>query len=793
MLNIFELIDDSVSTFRWLVGVCAAIGFTLMPPVGLAVEHKPAFDREIRPILAAKCMHCHGPDAKTRHADLRLDDSRSLSRVAKKNTQGISEILVRIRAQDDDLKMPPPDSKIVLTKQEIESISSWIESGAGYQAHWSFVSQKRPTLPAAVFFPGDGGNVRSAAVENSIDRFVQQRLSQENLQPASPAEPATLIRRVTLDLTGLPPDLREVSAFVADDSPGAYELLVDRLLNSPRYGEHMAATWLDAARYADTDGYQNDRLRYQHAWRDWVVMALNENLPYDQFIIEQIAGDLLPKATLKQQIATGFGRNHRINSEDGSIPNEWHVEYVADRVDTIGTVFMGLTIGCARCHEHKYDPITQKEYYRLFAYFNNVPEWGVGPNNGNSPPFIDVPENWQSLSPGNDQPVTPEPVVLRQARQEAGNGLRRPQPGGPSTVMVMHELPQPRPTYMLLRGRYDAPDRSEQLAPGIPASLGSANAAGTQRNRLDLARWLVQPDHPLTARVAVNRIWQHFFGTGLVKTSENFGAQGDRPSHPELLDWLAVEFVESQWDIKSLQRMIVLSATYRQRSATNATAMEQDPENRLLARGPRLRLSAFAMRDCALTAAGLLAEQIGGPPVKPYMPADIWSSISNNKYEQGTGVDLYRRSLYTYWRRTIPPPTMINFNSATREFCSVRNDRTNTPLQALTLMNNVVFVESARMLAERTLREIPSPSVESQIRFAFASITARQLRVQELDLLREAALSFRQHFQTSSEAAEQLLSMGEHPRDNSLASVELATLTMVCSLILNLDEAITKE
>jgi len=627
-------------------------------------------------------------------------------------------------------------------------------------------------------------------VRNPIDAFVRSRLEKEQLAPSPEAGRATLIRRLSLDLTGLPPAPQEVDAFLADPRSDAYERLVDRLLQSPRYGEHMAVAWLDAARYADTDGYQNDRYRYMHVWRDWVVLALNANQPYDQFLIEQIAGDMLPDATLKQQIATGFCRNHRINSEDGSIPEEWHVENVVDRVDTLGTAILGLTLGCARCHDHKYDPLSSREYYRLFACFNNVPEWGVGPNNGNSPPFIQVPDSWPDLSAEEDVARTPAPLKLRRARKEAGNGLLRPQAGNNQTVMVMHELETPRPTYLLLRGQFNTPDKSEILAPGVPGFLNQFSGH-TPNNRLELARWLVHPRHPLTARVAVNRMWQQFFGIGLVRTAGNFGTQGELPSHPDLLDWLSVQFVESRWNVKALQKLILMSATYRQSSNTGSELSERDPENRLLARGPRFRLHPFALRDSMLSASGLLIEKFGGLPAKPYMPPGIWRSISNNTYKQDKGDQLYRRSLYTFWRRTIPPPNMVNFNSSEREVCVVRRDRTNTPLQALTLMNNVTFVESARFLAERMMKD--SADDRAAIDSGFRRMLARSPRPEERVLLENACHQFRAEFRDRKTAAIELLSVGEKPRDQTLDPIRHAALTMIASLIMNLDEAITKE
>ena len=540
-----------------------------------------------------------------------------------------------------------------------------------------------------------------------------------------------------------------------DPSDSSLEKFVDRLLESPAFGEHMAVNWLEVARYADTDGYQNDRYRYHHVWRDWVIGAFNANKPYDQFIIDQLAGDMLPKATLTDQIATAFCRNHRINSEDGSIPEEWHVENVVDRVDTFGTAFLGLTVSCARCHDHKYDPISQQDYYELFAYFNNVPEWGVGPNNGNSPPFIKVPASWPNLTKQQDAFLPPDPVKLNRARaNEAGNGLKRPQAGSPQTLMIMHEMQTPRETYLLKRGQYNQPDKTHRLLPDVPEAI-SFESAGQPGNRYQLAQWLVHPDNPLTARVAVNRFWQQLFGIGLVKTSENFGIQGELPSHPRLLDYLARDFIKSQWDVKALLKKIVLSGTYQQRSHVTPELLKRDPENRLLARGPRFRLSGFALRDQALATSGLLVDKVGGVSVKPYMPPKIWRAMSNNTYKQGKGQDLYRRSLYTYWRRTIPPPTMMNFNAAAREVCITRTDRTNTPLQALTMLNNRIFVESARKMAERMLQEVEG-SAENKIRYGFQLVLTRQPTVEELAILKQLYREARQQFVAAPKSATKL-------------------------------------
>jgi len=755
----------------------------LLAVTAVANAEEPVnFNRQIRPILAESCFQCHGPDAKKREAKLRLDQPKSTASVLTAGKPTESELIARILSADPDTRMPPANAGKQLSSAQKTLLVRWVKEGARYTGHWAFqpVVQAEPPLIA-----------ENRWGRNEIDSFVLARLKAEGLQASDRAQLATLLRRISLDLTGLPPSQADVAPVLKDPSDRSLEQYVDRLLESPAFGEHMAVSWLEVARYADTDGYQNDRYRYHHVWRDWVIQAFNTNKPYDQFIIDQLAGDMLPKATLTDQVATAFCRNHRINSEDGSIPAEWHVENVVDRVDTFGTAFLGLTVSCARCHDHKYDPISQQDYYELFAYFNNVPEWGVGPNNGNSPPFIEIPASWPNLTKQQNAFLVPDPVKLNRARaNEMGNGLKRPQAGSPQTLMVMHEMKEPRVTYLLKRGQYNQPDKSQQLSPDVPKAI-SFTSAGRPGNRYELAQWLVHPDNPLTSRVAVNRFWQQLFGVGLVKTSENFGIQGELPSHPQLLDYLARDFVESHWDVKRLLKKIVLSATYQQRSHVTPALLDRDPENRLLARGPRFRLSGFALRDQALAASGLLVNKVGGVSVKPYMPPKIWRAMSNNTYKQGKGQDLYRRSLYTYWRRTIPPPTMMNFNAAAREVCITRTDRTNTPLQALTMLNNRIFVEGARKMAERMLQEVEGP-LEAKIRYGFQLVLTRQPTAEELDILLQLYKETRQQFVAAPKSATSLLSVGESKRAVQLKPVNLAAMAVVASTILNLDEAVTK-
>ena len=729
------------------------------------------FARDIRPLLSDACYNCHGPDAKAREGNLRLDD-RAAALGAGVLADG--EMLRRLTSTDPDERMPPPESNRVLSDENRTKLTQWLEAGAAWPSddrHWAFVPPKRPRLAKVN---------NSAWPRNGIDHFVLAKLEQSQLAPSPEADKATLLRRVSFDLTGLPPTIGELDAFLSDPSPDAYEKAVDRLLDSPRYGEHMALGWLEASRYADTDGYQNDRLRYMWVWRDWLIHALNDNMPFDRFVTEQMAGDLLPDRNFFKQVATGFNRNHRINSEGGSIPDEWIVEYVADRVETMGTMFLGLTMNCARCHDHKYDPIAQKDFYQLFAFFNGIDEAGLGPNNGNSPPFIPVPKSWPNLTADEAKFVEPEPMKINVVQ----TSVPRPQPGSPETVMVLHELAKPRPTYVLNRGQYDQPNKSETLHPATPPVLGAWNK-NWPNNRIGLANWLMDPKHPLTARVTVNRLWQHYFNLGLVKTSENFGVQGEQPTHPALLDWLATEFVRRDWNVKAMHKLIVTSATYRQSSARR---LERDPENRLLARGPRKRLTPYAIRDAALFNSNLIVGKIGGPSVKPYMPPGIWKSISNSTYKQDKGDKLYRRGMYTYWRRTLPPPTMMTFNAAAREICTVRNDLTTTPLQALTLMNNKTFVEASRFLAERMLQQGEKPA--ERIAWAFRSVTSRNPGPDELNLLLADLKLFEEEFEKDPGSAKKLLTIGERKADTKLSPTQLAAYALIANTLLNLDEAI---
>lgn len=757
-------------------------GFLVLLWAGSHAHAAVDYARDVRPIFSDTCFKCHGPDDRARKGGFRLDRREGV--FGKEAPEGliqpgkpaVSALYQRLTTSDLDELMPPPDSGLKLTPAQLDIMRLWIEEGAKWpedDRHWAFVPPDRPAVPGA----------REAGF-NPIDRFARARLEKEGIAPAPPADKASLLRRVTFDLTGLPPTPAELRAFLADDSDEAYGRVIDRLLATDRYAEHMALPWLEAARYADTDGYQNDRLRYMSVWRDWVLMALRDNMPFDRFTLEQMAGDLIPDRNFYTQVATGFNRNHRINSEGGAIPDEWIVEYVADRVETLGTVYLGLTLNCARCHSHKYDPVTQKEFYQLFAFFNGIAEAGLGPNDGNSPPFVPVPRSWPMLGPEETGFVVPEPprVKLQQT------SVPRPQAGKPGTVMVLHEMEKPRDTHVLTRGLYNQPNKAEKLARETPAVLGLMGERFS-RDRVGLAKWLTSPDNPLVSRVTVNRFWQHFFGRGLVRTSENFGAQGELPSHPGLLDWLATEFIRLGWDMKSMHRLIVMSATYRQASEGTKAGMARDPENVLLSRGPRKRLSPYQIRDAALFSSGLLVEKLGGPSVKPYMPPGLWRSISNRKYDQGKGDDLYRRSIYTYWMRTIPPPTMMTFNAADREMCSVRRELTTTPLQALTMMNNVTFVEAARKVAERVQLE-GGNRVGDRIGFLFELILSRTPTPREQQAMLKDYRAHKAEFARDEAGVAGLLGVGESSANAGLPSIETATWAMLANTLMNLDEAI---
>jgi hypothetical protein len=1064
-MRIFQITDHTNGPCaRWRHGWCASLLPALVVGASLAVSATPSrpgstpriqFNRDIRPILADNCFTCHGPDRGKRMADLRLDvrDAAIARGVLVPGHAERSKLIARIFEKDEGRRMPPVFSHKRLTEVQKNLLRRWVEGGARYELHWAYVP-----LPARVQVPVVQ---HPAWCRNEIDRFVLARLEREGLRPSPDADRAIWLRRVTLDLTGLPPTVPEVDAFLADRSPRAREGVVDRLLASPRYGERMAAPWLDVARYADSYGYQSDQLCPTWPYRDWVVKAFNDNLPYDQFITWQLAGDLLPNASREQRLATAFNRLHRMTNEGGSVPEEWRLEGVADRVATFGTAFMGLTVECARCHDHKYDPVTQRDYYALSAFFNSIDEYGLydradivptpslllptpeqerelaaaqaavtqaeqalartrvereaafrdwlahrpqpgfadltgrfdfeqfdgtklpnlvagatqhgvrqdevplvegrvgkaaqfdGENNVNFPELGRFPRHapftiafWM-----RDAGIAAEPAVVFQAcsgtdtgphgydlllehgrltarlfRHWPGNavavrtrqaippetwthvavtcdgssraaGLRIYLDGKPAAldvvrdhlyksigeqtlvfgqrfrdrgfkggridelaiftralttlevaqladgraleaaladprghetelretyfsavdpetrkaaaalaaarggvvaaedaqveVAVMDEMPEPRPTYVLARGRYDAP-RSEANRVGRDAPAGIMPfPGGLRRDRLGLARWLTRPDHPLAARVAVNRLWAVLFGRGLVETQENFGTQGKPSTHPELLDWLARDFVRSGWNTKAFLKMIVLSSAYGQASALRPELLGRDLQNLLLARGPSHRLGAEAIRDVALAASGLLDERIGGPPVSPYQPGDLWreSNSMSPPYRQSVGRDLYRRSLYTVWKRTAPIPNMMTFDAVSREVCVARRQTTSTPLQALVLLDDPQFVEAARALGERTLKE-GGPTAAERVRFAFRRLATREPTSDEMKLLVALYEQQRWLFRREPDQAARLIVIGDSKPDPALPPGELAAATVLAQAVLNLDATI---
>ena len=745
------------------------------------------FNRDVRPILSENCFECHGPDAAKRKADLRLDTGAPGQAIITAGKPSGSELFKRITHADPEERMPPVDSGRALTSSDIETLRAWISQGAKWEKHWAFIPPKRPTIPPAN---------NSARQSGAIDRFVLAKLQRAGLQPSPRADRETLLRRVSFDLTGLPPTPREIDAFLADASPRAYERVVDQLLASPRYGERMALDWLDAARYADSHGYSLDRRRVMWPWRDWVIGAFNDNMPFDRFAVEQIAGDLLPDSTVDQQVATGFNRNHSIQSEGGVINEEYRVETVVDRVETTSAVFLGLTFGCARCHDHKYDPISQKEFYEFYALFNNVPETAHVGNADKlaDKPFVKLPSaaqreqmDRQRAEIAELEKKSVEEKKLKAARKAlAALGQAVP------TAMVMGELSPARKTFVLTRGQYDQPSDVEVSA-GLPAALGQWPAAAP-RNRLGLAKWIVGSENPLTARVVVNRLWQMHFGTGIVKSSEDFGAQGEWPTNPALLDWLADEFVRSGWNRKAMHKLIVMSATYRQASRVTPGLLEADPANRLFARGPRFRLPAEMIRDHALAASGLLVGRLGGESVRPYQPPGLWDDVVYEnvpRFVQDHGGKLYRRSLYTYWKRSVPPPNMQAFDAPSREVCVLTRAKTNTPLAALVLMNDPTFVEASRKLAERVLHD-GGATAESRLALLHRLVCGRRPTERELDLLRGGLAELQTSFRAEPEAARRLLAVGESPHDPVLDAVELAAYASLANAVLGTDEAITR-
>lgn len=733
------------------------------------------YNFHIRPILSDRCFKCHGPDGEKREAGLRLDTEEG-AYAALKDSKGKhaivpgdplnSVVYTRLITTDTAELMPPPSENLPLSKYEIQLIEKWIKQGAKYKKHWAFITPSKSSLPKVD---------DQKWPKQPIDYFVLSAMESKGYSPAPEADKERLLRRVSLDLTGLPPSLELQDKFLNDNSPNAYEKIVDELLRSPHYGEKMAVSWLDLARYADSHGYQDDGLRTMWPWRDWVIHAFNKNYSYKQFVQWQLAGDLFPNPSLEQILATGFNRNHKITQEGGVIDEEYRVEYVSDRTNTFGKSFLAITYECAKCHDHKYDPVSQRDYFGTFAFFNQVDEKGY--QGDISLASLGDPPNMQITTKQIDS-------VLRFINKKDT---------APVTVMVMKDLTKGRPTRLLRRGSYDAP--ADTVPFTTPIAILRFDSGRFANNRLGLAEWLFHKDNPLTARVYVNRIWQQFFGRGIVKTVGDFGMQGELPSHPELLDWLAVDFVEKGWDIKQLVKRIVTSAAYRQSSELTQKKKETDPENIWLSRFSRKRLSAEEQRDLVLASGGLLVREIGGPSLKTYQPKGIWEASTSGrgqlaKYVQDHGDDLYRRTIYTFIKRTVPPPAMLVFDAVNRDQCEVNRIQTSTPLQALVMMNDPQVLEASRVMAERMMSK--GRDDEKTIQDVFRSIVNRMPSKKETSMLLSYYQKEQQEFSTNAKRASAFLSVGEYPRVAKLNEPKTAALMQVVHTIFNLDESTNK-
>ncbi|MEX2593771.1 MAG: PSD1 and planctomycete cytochrome C domain-containing protein [Anditalea sp.] len=768
--------------FRYILHILILPAFLLVsscndkgsPSGDLTSNDQISYNFHVRPILSDNCFACHGPDANKQEAGLRLDLEES-AYAALKETPGAhaivpgkpgkSEVVRRITTADGSEKMPPPDSNLELSEEEIAILEKWVEQGAVYEEHWAFVPPEKQELPEI--------EDPSRAI-NEIDYFTFDKMRQQGLAPNAPASGMHLLKRLSLDLNGLPPSLELMEEFPNGGDPADYDRLVDRLLDQRSFGERMALLWMDIARYSDSYGYQDDNVRTQWPYRDWVIHAFNSNLPYDQFITWQLAGDMLPDASKEQILATAFNRNHKYTEEGGVIEEEYRIEYVLDKTNTFSKAILGVTAECAQCHDHKYDPISQENYFQLFAFFNNTPEKGYEGDVSQSKPA-----------------KTPIMFIESEDTEELLDFVNR-QDTSRIMVSVMDELDTLRPTYILDRGLYDAP--TEQVSPGTPEAI-MAFSDTLPKNRLGLARWTVSKENPLTARVFVNLVWQEIFGKGLVKTAGDFGMQGDMPTHPGLLDWLAVDFMENDWDIKRLVKLIVSSATYRQSAIVEPDKLKQDPENVYLARAPRLRLSAEHIRDLVLASSGLLVQEVGGPSVKPYQPAGLWEASTSGRgelaiYRQDHGDDLYRRGLYTFIKLTSPPPKMGIFDASNRDLCEVTRGRTNTPLQALAMLNDPLVLEASRILAVGLTSRHDDPA--TAIQEAFKRIVCRSPAEQELNILEGYYLDELDKFSDHPEEMLQVVTVGEYPMEEETKTPELAAMMQVVVALYNLEETITK-
>jgi hypothetical protein len=768
--------------WRCSVAIPLLSGLTL---VSASVADEPVdFTRDIRPILSNKCFACHGPDEAERQAGLRLDDAKIAKAALDSGVTAIvpgdpdeSELIHRIRHSDDSQRMPPAEFGKPLTPDEIALLRGWIEQGAPYAAHWAYIKPAKPAPPTA---PEEWRHWP----RNAIDQFALQAMCAHELKPSPEADRYALVRRAFLDLTGLPPTIDEADAFVESDDPQAYEKLVDDLLQRPSYGEHWARMWLDLARYADSAGYADDPPRVIWAYRDWVIKAINANMPFDQFTIEQIAGDLLPHASEEQLIATAFHRNTMTNNEGGTQDEEFRNAAVVDRVNTTLAVWMGTTMACAQCHDHKYDPISQEEYFQVFAIFNNTED----ADRGDESPVLKIYSDEQRRQHADLAARLAQSIGQVNVAAKSAAELFAISPT--TTLPIVRELSSNRrPTLLQYRGNYL--DQGPEVAPGVPAAFHAADA-DRPLDRLSLARWLVDEDNPLTARVVANRYWEALFGRGIVPTSEEFGSQGEPPTHPELLDWLAAELMDSGWDTRALVRTIVTSAVYRQSSQMVGETAKADPDNRWLARGPRVRLGAEVVRDQALAVSGLLSHKMHGPPVRPPQPNMGLTAAfgSSTDWETSAGDDRYRRGVYTTWRRSNPYPSMATFDAPNREVCTLRRGRTNTPLQCLVTLNDPVFVEAAQSLARRAIQH--TDVIADRIAFAFRTCLVRPPCATELQALTDLYNESHARFRERRDAAAKLATvpLGELPADIDV--VEAAAMTVVGNVLLNLDEMILK-
>jgi hypothetical protein len=743
---------------------------------GRSLPDVVSYNFQVRPILSDKCFKCHGPDANKREAGLRLDIADSVY-APLKETKGAfaivpgnpsaSELYKRVSSEDTSFMMPPVDAHLgVLTKYEISIFKKWIQQGARYETHWAFTAPKKSTLPKIS---------NTAWPRNEIDYFVLDRMEQLNLVPNEEADKERLLKRVCFDITGLPPSIDMMESFLADKTAGAYEKIVDRLLQSPQYGEKMAVHWMDVARYADSYGYQDDNIRTQWPWRDWVIHAFNTNLSYNQFLTWQIAGDMLPNASKEQTLATAFFRNHKYTEEGGVIPEEYRVEYLIDKTKTFGKGILGVTIECAQCHDHKYDPFSQKDYYRLMAFFNNTKELGF-----EGDVSVSKPAKAPILKLSDNDVRT----ALSFINKTDTDSLK---------ISVMGERDTLRKTYVFNRGVYTAP--GEEVRPAAINAVMKFDTARFDRNRLGLAAWTVDRNNPLTARVFVNQVWQEIFGRGIIKTTGDFGMQGELPSHPALLDWLAVDFMENGWNIKRLVKQIAMSATYRQSAKAPDEKLKKDPENIYLSRGPRLRLPAELVRDMVLASSGLLVKTIGGPSVKPYQPKGLWEAATSGRgvlasYKQDHGDSLYRRGLYTFIKLTAPPPSMGLFDASNRDQCEVKRLKTNTPLQALMMLNDPTVLEASRVLSQTLLAE--NSSAGQKITKAFRLIVCRIPVEKEMNILEDYYKEQLDQFTQKKLNAAATIQAGEYKMPANPDTNHMAALMKVIEAIYNLEESITK-